>query len=1049
MYSQTSRRYFLLVGLCAVLSILGVPRAGAEGGPWNATAGQGYAETFGLSHNPTKMTFGVQYVGCTLPTNVLWPGEQTAFTFQVYNQQPDTSLSVKGRVVLLQYAMQGIPNDIWTPQFEKLADLQSVPVTINIAAKGFAEYTVKPTVPARFGGYALLLDLGPRGRQPITFFVRTFKSDRVKPLQYPQLCLDNSDPALLLRLNAAPNRMGFGYKATTDPDFEAWYESQIRQPLLKYQAAGLGITLEIGAGGPQPFGPAYWCRPQLTDKGVWTTPGYPGDGAWLPSADEDFKKFCKRLALEFGWPRGPMNGLKLWNEPWNGGSIAAWGADDLRYREMYTKMCEGVEEARKEGGVQVLLGGCDSSSNTLDKLFCDGSDAFLKRLDFVSMHYQGLSPASTVRMWVDRKEPYGRVLQWDTESWVANTDDRVSAVVATNLSSGHDRAVGISHAAVATDSYIGNTQIRNARGESVAHHVTHVSSLGASIGAVNHFIGLRKFRKMLFTNGLPWVSVFDGRKNDAGVADPEDGTVVIVGDIGDVFNANILLFRNARGFAEIQGKKALNAQLAALPAEAPAETRAALRKKLDTPWTLQGGRLSVRDPLHHFRLFDFYGNEMPSSNGMHIVPLDQRGFYLRGNGTPGSFAALLTAVRSARLDGIEPLQKECLDFTERIENKPLLRLRLTNVLNRPIAGQLRVAVEGLTLERTPRAVAFGPEETKVVTFKVLDGKTVLSNLYPLTLRYDAGVDGVSEFAETLHVNLIARRTITVDGKLDDWEGVPGQAVVSPVSGGPTLTEAAWWPYRPAAQAGGKGAATAWLAYDQQYLYFAAKVQDTTPDAGMPRFAIRDEDADFYPPVCTTMDGKTLTWPEGVRRYTYRRWPELPGGSGHDNIQIAFNVLPADEKWKYPCPPGTMPGYIAYADTDYEYALNPVAPQYGDGTEIWMLKRPGFPHKHFYPRSPKAPGEGPVQDGQLVITRDGTTRITECALPWREIPEVKKALDAGRTIKFSYRVNDNAGIGCTELARGRSVSKLNDNAFSVDWEEHWANELAFAFEGAGQ
>jgi hypothetical protein len=140
----------------------------------------------------------------------------------------------------------------------------------------------------------------------------------------------------------------------------------------------------------------------------------------------------------------------------------------------------------------------------------------------------------------------------------------------------------------------------------------------------------------------------------------------------------------------------------------------------------------------------------------------------------------------------------------------------------------------------------------------------------------------------------------------------------------------------------------------------------------------------------------------------------------------------------------MPGYIGYEDTDYEYALNKVAPRYGGGTEIWRLKVPGMPHKHFYPRQPASPFDGPVTDGRLVTLHEGNTRLVEASLPWTELPAVKQALDAGRTIKFSFRVNDNAGGGCLELSRNRSVAKRN-GSFHVDWAEHWANELEFAFE----
>ena len=66
---------------------------------------------------------------------------------------------------------------------------------------------------------------------------------------------------------------------------------------------------------------------------------------------------------------------------------------------------------------------------------------------------------------------------------------------------------------------------------------------------------------------------------------------------------------------------------------------------------------------------------------------------------------------------------------------------------------------------------------------------------------------------------------------------------------------------------------------------------------------RDDDEFFYPEkVAAETDKNTgakteQIWPEGVRRYSYRKDPELPSGNtpGHDNIQIAFNVLPEAAK----------------------------------------------------------------------------------------------------------------------------------------------------------
>jgi hypothetical protein len=154
------------------------------------------------------------------------------------------------------------------------------------------------------------------------------------------------------------------------------------------------------------------------------TKGKPGD-IWKPDMfkiadcgsvpiEVDLKpkgqKLVNLFATRFGWPKGCITAIKLWNEPWEGLSISGWGADMPRFREITTAMCLGVEEARKEAGVDVLLGGCDSSSNTFDKLFGDGKDDFLKWLDLCSIHYQGMQPPSTVKAWVDLTPP---------ETWVA------------------------------------------------------------------------------------------------------------------------------------------------------------------------------------------------------------------------------------------------------------------------------------------------------------------------------------------------------------------------------------------------------------------------------------------------------------------------------------------------------------------------------------------------------------------------------------------------------------------------------------------------------
>ena len=243
-----------------------------------------------------------------------------------------------------------------------------------------------------------------------------------------------------------------------------------------------------------------------------------------------------------------------------------------------------------------------------------------------------------------------------------------------------------------------------------------------------------------------------------------------------------------------------------------------------------------------------------------------------------------------------------------------------------------------------------------------------------------------------------------------------QPIRSTPGAGRNLTERAWLPFVKFDDVGGQGYASGYLAYDDKFFYFASKIADATPYDGNIRFEKRDDDSYFYPETSFAIEAdgklKELHWPPEVRRYSYRKNPDLPSGDGSDNILIGFNVLPVEKTdWMVEVP-GTMPRFVCYKTTDYEYALNQVAERHGGGTEIWRLAAPGVPRKHYYPRQNKAadPAKdgGPVHAGKLSIKRDGNVRLVECAIPWSEIPAVKAKLDAQEPIKFTFRVNDNQG-----------------------------------------
>jgi hypothetical protein len=970
---------------------------------------------FGVS---TTTQFTVQEVKADVVANVLWPGDKPSFTFRVTNTS-DKAIDAPGRLDVIQYGTRGRAGDIWRPDLFKIADCGGAPVDVKLAAGETREVTVAPAIPETFGGYALMLDMGAAGRAFAASVVRSLpaSSERVEApansldIPWPR-DINEQSIGLFKRLGVKAARMEVGYVPTTSPNFAKQYQ-ELKDRLQLMQDNNITVMLTVGAApGLTPI-PLDHLRLFLDADDVMY--GTKGDYAWLPSSDPDFQLWCTKVASEFGFPKGPVNALELWNEPWEGISISGWGADSIRYREMYTRMAAGVEDARKTGA-RVRVGGACSSSNALDKFFADGKDTFLPHLDFVSIHYQPLAGVpALIPAWRDRKSPYGPVQVWDTESWMANSEDRLALLAASMRAQGQQRTNGIWRGNV-----FENANLKDSAGAPL--HIVQAWPPAAAVAAVQTFLGQRPFDKILFPNGLPWVFVFDGLPKD-NHPNPEDGTIVVGGDLGGLYDRNQLLFRTVHGQEDVS----------------------ALHSAAPEPPPLLNGTMAIADPRGEFQLFDFYGNPVPHQPGSFTVPLNALGYFLRTNGTSDSFTRLTAALKSAHILGYEPVEIIAHDLTAPIATHPKLRLKITNILNRAIVGSLQVKLGDLTVVAPP-SLRLAANETREVLLDI-SGTESPSNAYPMTAAFHAGPDGSATHDETLHVNYLPLRTVQIDGKLDDWTGVPPQILTG---GGiaASLTEKAWLPFQKFDETAASGQTAGYLAYDDRYFYFAAKIADTTPYDGNIRFAQRNDDEYFYPAVSYADKAKTtpLAWPAGVRRFSYRKNPALPSGSGTDNVQIAFNVIDENKKPWAASPRGTMPGFIAYWDTDYEYALNAVAPAYGGGTEVWRLFAPGVPRKHFYPRQPKSRIDGgPVDTAKLSMTREGNTRIVELALPWSEIPLVRKRINAHQTIKFTFRVNDN-GAPSYELATGRSVSKINFLAFHNDWMTHWANEVEF---GAGK
>lgn len=281
------------------------------------------------------------------------------------------------------------------------------------------------------------------------------------------------------------------------------------------------------------------------------------DYAWHPKYDEDFRRFVGAIVREYGWPRGPVNGIKLWNEPWEGLSIARDGARDMvRYRELYRIMGEATRAAEQASGNRVLVGGCDSSSNTFDKLFPDGSGEFTPYFDFCSIHYQGLTAPSLYRQWIrpprprpgvdleyreldrqrrrhprdgDRREPGGGLRPVDGVLLrLCVRQLRTPRAEPQGAGRSHDRRP-----------VRGRPSCRSTPSRWRRRWARRRSS------SVN-----REFDRLVYPEGLPYAFRFHGLDGNA-----DDATVVIAGDLGSSF-ADYSRYAAVRPLSEVRGKRA-------------------------------------------------------------------------------------------------------------------------------------------------------------------------------------------------------------------------------------------------------------------------------------------------------------------------------------------------------------------------------------------------------------------------------------------------------------------------------------------------------------
>ena len=280
--------------------------------------------------------------------NVLLPGEKGTFTLRISNKSSQP-LRALGRIEVIQYGTRGRPGDSWSPEMFRIRNASTTSFSGDVPAGGSQILAVSPVIPETFGGYALVADLEGQGRCFVASLVRVTEPDRGR-VQFPTYALDDTWPdlmnenvlALFRKLGVKGARMGASYALDTLPDY-ADRMAQLGRYLSWAQENDVTVMLTIDNGsGPMPLGRP---RPWLSEDNRFLRTK--DDRAWLPEYDDNFQGFVEKIVTRWGWPRGPVNAVELWNEPWEGISISGWWGDFPRYRTLYERMAKGVEAARQ------------------------------------------------------------------------------------------------------------------------------------------------------------------------------------------------------------------------------------------------------------------------------------------------------------------------------------------------------------------------------------------------------------------------------------------------------------------------------------------------------------------------------------------------------------------------------------------------------------------------------------------------------------------------------------------------------------------------------
>lgn len=420
------------------------------------------------------------------------------------------------------------------------------------------------------------------------------------------------------------------------------------------------------------------------------------------------------------------------------------------------------------------------------------------------------------------------------------------------------------------------------------------------------------------------------------------------------------------------------------------------------------------------RIYNYMGKELSdgSKDSVTIDLLHWESVYVESDLTPEE---LMPIMRDIDFDIAKPVLIYPLSFVKPLSTTGSITFRVENASNKTVSGDITLTSvpEGWEMKETTVALTdMKPGEKATIEFPILTYKESDKNLY--YLDYKATFNGQTwEEPSRIQVAYAPKKTVTIDGSLDDWEGVPTVSMVDN-STGDFLTAVLNPNLREEVEKQTTGAAIsrttykAKTAWDDDYFYFAAEVSDETP-----QFKVPFLENDYLFPFQS------------------------------DGIQIAFDVIEHN-------PDDIFYGKLGYdkyyaSDVDYEFSLNRTISGTGEvNSEMERLMAPGTNVQGYYPENPpQNPQLGVIDayeaggpDGRIKIAYNEQSKVLtyEAAIAWKNISELKSQLDAlgadsGLDIHFAWAVNDfgTDARGTSYWTREANILESGVTGFAPRWK----------------